>query len=102
MAYVLQLADTALVLGQRNAEWCGHGPALEEDIALANNSLDLIGQARMLYSLAALQAGPQASEDSLAYWRGPEAFRNYTMVELRTRSTQSRPITSGGKSGSVK
>jgi len=82
LAYVLQLADTALVLGQRNAEWCGHGPALEEDIALANNSLDLIGQARMLYSLAALQAGPQASEDSLAYWRGPEAFRNYTLVEL--------------------
>jgi ring-1,2-phenylacetyl-CoA epoxidase subunit PaaC len=82
LAYVLQLADTALVLGQRNAEWCGHGPALEEDIALANNSLDLIGQARMLYSLAALQAGPPASEDSLAYWRSPEAFRNYTLVEL--------------------
>ena len=82
LAYVLQLADTALVLGQRNAEWCGHGPALEEDIALANNSLDLIGQARLLYSLAALQAGPAASEDSLAYWRGPEAFRNYTLVEL--------------------
>ena len=80
--YVLQLADTALVLGQRNAEWCGHGPALEEDIALANNSLDLVGQARMLYSLAAQQAGPGASEDSLAYWRGPEAFRNYTLVEL--------------------
>jgi len=82
LAYVLQLADNALVLGQRNAEWCGHGPALEEDIALANNSLDLVGQARMLYSLAAQQAGPEASEDSLAYWRGPEAFRNYTLVEL--------------------
>ena len=79
--YVLQLADTALVLGQRNAEWCGHGPALEEDIALANNSLDLVGQARMLYSMAAQQA-PGASEDSLAYWRGPEAYRNYTLVEL--------------------
>ena len=79
--YVLQLADTALVLGQRNAEWCGHGPALEEDIALANNSLDLVGQARMLYCLAAHQA-PGASEDSLAYWRGPEAYRNYTLVEL--------------------
>jgi ring-1,2-phenylacetyl-CoA epoxidase subunit PaaC len=49
---------------------------------LANNSLDLVGQARMLYSLAAQQAGPGASEDSLAYWRGPEAFRNYTLVEL--------------------
>ena len=56
--YLLHLADNALVLGQRNAEWCGHGPILEEDIALSNNSLDLVGQARMLYSLAAQQAGP--------------------------------------------
>ncbi|MEM5332250.1 Phenylacetic acid catabolic protein, partial [Paraburkholderia sp. JHI2823] len=46
LAYVLRLADTALILGQRNTEWCGHGPVLEEDIALANMSLDLIGQAR--------------------------------------------------------
>jgi len=82
VAYVLQLADNALVLGQRNAEWCGHGPALEEDIALANNSLDLIGQARMLYSLAAPMVDAAASEDHLAYWRDPEAFRNYTLLEL--------------------
>ena len=82
LAYVLQLADNALVLGQRNAEWCGHGPALEEDIALANNSLDLIGQARMLYSLAGERSTPTCSEDQLAYWRGPEAFRNYTLLEL--------------------
>jgi len=47
--YLLHLADNALILGQRNAEWCGHGPILEEDLALANNSLDLIGQARLLY-----------------------------------------------------
>ena len=47
--YLLHLADNALVLGQRNAEWCGHGPVLEEDIAMANISVDLIGQARMLY-----------------------------------------------------
>ena len=47
--YLLHLADNALVLGQRNAEWCGHGPILEEDIALSNVSLDLIGQARLLY-----------------------------------------------------
>ena len=47
--YLLHLADNALILGQRNAEWCGHGPILEEDLALANMSLDLIGQARMLY-----------------------------------------------------
>ena len=46
--YLLHLADNALILGQRNAEWCGHGPVLEEDIALSNNSLDLIGQARLL------------------------------------------------------
>ena len=46
--YWLHLADNALVLGQRNAEWCGHGPILDEDIAMTNNSLDLIGQARML------------------------------------------------------
>ena len=51
--YLLHLADNALILGQRNAEWCGHGPILEEDIALSNNSLDLIGQARLLYQLAA-------------------------------------------------
>ncbi|MFM0523321.1 phenylacetate-CoA oxygenase subunit PaaI, partial [Caballeronia jiangsuensis] len=50
LAYVLRLADNALILGQRNAEWCSHGPALEEDIALANISLDLIGQARLLYT----------------------------------------------------
>jgi hypothetical protein len=48
--YLLHLADNAVVLGQRNAQWCGHGPIIEEDLALANNSLDLIGQARLLYS----------------------------------------------------
>ena len=51
--YLLHLADNTLVLGQRNAEWCGHGPILEEDIAMANISLDLIGQARLLYQLVA-------------------------------------------------
>lgn len=55
--YLLQLADNALILGQRNAEWCGHGPILEEDLALANNSLDLIGQARLLYQHAAQLIG---------------------------------------------
>ena len=52
-AYLLHLADNALILGQRNAEWCGHAPILEEDMAMANNSLDLIGQARLLYQHAA-------------------------------------------------
>ncbi len=91
--YVLQLADNALVLGQRNAEWCGHGPALEEDIAMANISLDLVGQARLLYQHAAqlLNAAPAtqpaswprpATEDSLAYLREPQDFRNYTLLEL--------------------
>ena len=80
--HLLHLADNALVLGQRNAEWCGNGPVLEEDIALANMSLDLIGQARMLYQHAAVVAGDGATEDSLAYFRDATDFRNYTLLEL--------------------
>ena len=80
--YLLHLADNALILGQRNAEWCGHGPVLEEDIALANNSLDLIGQARLLYQHAAQQIGNGATEDTLAYFRDVHDFRNYTLCEL--------------------
>ena len=80
--YLLHLADNALILGQRNAEWCGHGPILEEDIALANNSLDLIGQARMLYQHAAQLKGGGATEDTLAYFRDVPDFRNYTLCEL--------------------
>jgi ring-1,2-phenylacetyl-CoA epoxidase subunit PaaC len=80
--YLLQLADNALVLGQRNAEWCGHGPVLEEDIALANISLDLIGQARLLYQHAAELVGNGATEDTLAYFRHANEFRNYTLLEL--------------------
>lgn len=87
--HLLHLADNALVLGQRNAEWCGNGPVLEEDIALANMSLDLIGQARMLYQHAAVVAGNGATEDSLAYFRGPEEFRNYTLLELPHASNTS-------------
>ena len=75
---MLRLADNALILGQRNAEWCGHGPVLEEDIALANISLDLIGQARLLYSHAAtLDAqlnGTQKTEDDYAYFRTEREF----------------------------
>jgi ring-1,2-phenylacetyl-CoA epoxidase subunit PaaC len=81
-AYLLHLADNALVLGQRNAEWCGHGPVLEEDIAMANISLDLIGQARLLYQHAAALTGAGATEDSLAYFRDAGEFRNHTLVEL--------------------
>jgi ring-1,2-phenylacetyl-CoA epoxidase subunit PaaC len=79
---LLHMADNALVLGQRNAEWCGNGPVLEEDIALANMSLDLIGQARMLYQHAATVAGNGATEDSLAYFRDADQFRNFTLLEL--------------------
>jgi ring-1,2-phenylacetyl-CoA epoxidase subunit PaaC len=82
IGYLLHLADNALVLGQRNAEWCGHGPVLEEDIAMANIGLDLIGQARMLYQHAAALTGGQATEDRLAYFRGADEFRNYTLLEL--------------------
>ena len=84
-AYLLQLADTALVLAQRNAEWCGHGPVLEEDIALANIGLDLLGQARLLYQHAAQQLGDGATEDTLAYFRDPHEFRNYVLAELPNR-----------------
>ena len=86
LSYVLRLADNALILGQRNAEWCGHGPVLEEDIALANMSLDLIGQARMLYSHAATLehalTGSTKTEDDYAYFRAEREFANYTLVEL--------------------
>jgi ring-1,2-phenylacetyl-CoA epoxidase subunit PaaC len=98
--YLLHLADNALVLGQRNAEWCGHGPILEEDLALANNSLDLLGQARLLYQHAAtlinadVDAGRRfghlqgaraegtVTEDTLAYFRDTHEFRNLTVLEL--------------------
>ncbi len=80
--YLLHLADNALVLGQRNAEWCGHGPVLEEDIALANISVDLIGQARLLYQHAAQLKAGGATEDTLAYFREAPEFRNFTLLEL--------------------
>ena len=80
--YLLHLADNALVLGQRNAEWSGHGPILEEDIALSNNSLDLVGQARLLYQEAAAQIGNGATEDTLAFFRDVHDFKNYTFLEL--------------------
>ena len=80
--YLLHLADNALILGQRNAEWCGHGPVLEEDIALANMSLDFIGQARLLYQEVAKDRGGDCTEDTLAYFRDTAAFRNYTLLEL--------------------
>lgn len=80
--YLLRLADNALILGQRLAEWCGHGPALEEDIALANVALDLIGQARLLLAHAGRVEGKGRDEDALAFLREGREFRNFTMLEL--------------------
>lgn len=80
--YVIHLADNCVILGQRNAQWCGHGPILEEDIAMSNNSLDLIGQARLLYQYAAVLQGEGCTEDHLAYFRDPQEFKNYTLLEL--------------------
>lgn len=79
--YILHLADNALVLGHRNSEWTGHGPILEQDIALSNIALDLIGQARHLYQYAAELIGNGSSEDSLAYFRGAEEYKNSLLVE---------------------
>lgn len=80
--YILHLADNALVLGHRNSEWTGHGPILEQDIALSNISLDLIGQARNLYQYAATLTGNGATEDTLAYLRDENEFKNCLMLEL--------------------
>ena len=91
--YTLHLADNALILAQRNSEWCGHGPILEQDIAITNISLDLIGQARSLYQYAAelINTSPSteggrgeaqiATEDSLAYLRDGRAYKNCLLVE---------------------
>jgi len=80
--YLLRLADDRLVLGHRLSEWCGHGPILEEDIALANISLDLIGQATLMLTLAGEVEGKGRNEDALAYFREAVDFRNVQIVEL--------------------
>jgi len=80
--YLLRLADDRLVLGHRLSEWCGHGPILEEDIALANVSLDLIGEATLLLKLAGEAEGQGRNEDALAYFRDSADYRNALMVEL--------------------
>src|SRR4249919_1651011 len=79
--YTLHLADDSLILGQRNAEWCGHGPVLEQDIAITNISLDLLGQSRNFYQYAATLIGNDATEDSLAYLRKEREFKNCLLVE---------------------
>jgi ring-1,2-phenylacetyl-CoA epoxidase subunit PaaC len=80
--YILRLGDTALILGQRLGEWCGHAPVLEEDIALANIALDLIGQARALLTRAGQLEGQGHDEDQLAFLRDERDYRNATIVEL--------------------
>ena len=92
--YTLHLADNALILGHRNSEWCGHGPVLEQDIAITNISLDLIGQARNFYQYAAILmnalqvpshpgegVGGEVTEDSFAYFRDSTDFKNILIVE---------------------
>jgi ring-1,2-phenylacetyl-CoA epoxidase subunit PaaC len=79
--YTLHLADNALILGHRNSEWTGHGPILEQDIALSNISLDLIGQARNYYQYAAQLKADGATEDTLAYLRVPSEYKNCLLVE---------------------
>ncbi len=94
--YILYLADSTLILTQRNGAWCGHGPILEQDIAITNITLDLIGQSRNFYQYAAklinqksannsennnLKTGDVVSEDSLAYLRTEREFKNLLLVE---------------------
>ncbi len=80
--YTLHLADSTLILSQRNSEWCGHGPILEQDIAITNISLDLLGQARNFYQYAAALKNDGSTEDSLAYLRTEREFKNLLLVEL--------------------
>jgi ring-1,2-phenylacetyl-CoA epoxidase subunit PaaC len=81
LRYVLRLGDTSLVLGQRLSEWIGNGPALEEDLGLANLALDLIGQARLLLSYAGELEGRGRDEDALAFLRDAPEFLNLTLAE---------------------
>ncbi|MCX8020826.1 MAG: phenylacetate-CoA oxygenase subunit PaaC [Chitinophagaceae bacterium] len=79
--YLLHLADTSLILSHRNSEWCGHGPVLEQDIAITNIALDLLGQARYFYQYAARLTG-NTDEDKLAFLRHEREFKNLLITEL--------------------
>jgi ring-1,2-phenylacetyl-CoA epoxidase subunit PaaC len=79
--FLLRMGDTTLILGHRDSEWCGHSPALEEDIALANIALDLIGQTQLWLGLAGEVEGKGRSADDLAYLRDGWDFRNLLLVE---------------------
>ena len=80
--YLLRLGDACLILGQRLGEWCGHAPIVEEDIALANIALDLIGQARAVLTRAGQLEGRGHDEDQLAFLRDERDYLNPTLVEL--------------------
>ena len=80
--YLMRLGDDRLVLGHRLSEWCGHGPILEEDIALANMALDLVGHASAILKLAGEVEGKGRNEDALAYFREAVSYRNALIVEL--------------------
>jgi ring-1,2-phenylacetyl-CoA epoxidase subunit PaaC len=82
LEYVLRLADNALILGQRLSEWTGHAPVLEEELALANVALDLIGQSRHLLSHAGKLEAAGRDEDQLAFLRADHQYRNLTLVEM--------------------
>ncbi len=82
---LIRMGDNTLVLGQRVSEWCGHAPALEEDIALANTALDLIGQTQLWLGLAAEREGKGRTADTLAYHRDAWDFRNVLLVEQPNR-----------------
>ncbi len=79
--FLCRMGDNALILGHRLSEWCGHAPVLEEDIALANTALDLIGQAQLWLGLAAEMEGQGRTADDLAMLRDAGAFRNLLLVE---------------------
>ena len=79
--YVLRRADDALISGHRLSEWCGHAPAMEEDMALANIGLDVLGQARELYTYAAEVEGRGNDEDKFAYLRDVRQYRNLLLLE---------------------
>jgi len=79
--YLLRLGDSSLILSQRLGAWTGHGPILEEDLALTNTALDLLGQARMWLTLAGEVEGAGRDEDALAYLRDTHQFHNVLLVE---------------------
>lgn len=79
--YLLRMGDSTLVLSQRLCEWTGHGPVLEEEMAVANTALDLLGQARLWLTLAGEVEGQGRDEDALAYLRDAPEYRNYLLVE---------------------